>query len=257
MKTLSTPFQPEPQGRRGEKPIFAVGDLHGYADALITMLTHLEGVIAADYTGQDVDLVFLGDYVDRGPDPNGVITLARAGLSRDNVRHIALMGNHDRYLLQAAEIGGRSMTFQDWSIWLANGGGETLQGLGGLSYGSATPERVRDALGPANVAWLEALKTSFRSKDVLCVHAGVDPDVALDEQTEQAMVWIREPFLSLAARTDGPWPFAVTVVHGHTIGAHGLFANRIGVDTGGYATGVFSAVEIAARGVGVHHVTRR
>lgn len=256
MKTVSTPFQPAPNNRHPARPLFAVGDVHGCDDALAALLQHVGGVIERRYVGRAVDLVYLGDYVDRGPDPLGVLRRVNAGLGIERVREIALMGNHDRFLLQAARIDGRSMDFTDWAIWLSNGGRETLAGLGGLGYSDATPERLRDALGADLVDFLGTLQLNFRSGEIYCAHAGVDPDVALERQTEQALLWIREPFLSVAARGDGGWPFDVAVVHGHTIGAHGVFANRVGVDTGGYATGVFSVAEFCDEGVRLHHVTR-
>lgn len=256
MKTLMTPFQSAPGGRTPERPLFAIGDLHGHADALDLLLERIRSVLADEYAGVEVDLVYLGDFVDRGPDPWVTLDRARLGLGDPLVRETALMGNHDRYLVQAAGLAGRSMDFTDWAIWLANGGRETLAGLGDLTYRSATPEALRNALGPALMAFLGALQPNYRSGGVYCAHAGVDPDIALEDQTEHALLWIREPFLSAAARAGGPWPFEVTVVHGHTIGAHGVFANRIGVDTGGFMTGVFTAVEIGDRGARFHHIAR-
>lgn len=254
MKTVSTGYEPEPRGRRGERPIFAFGDMHGHLEPFERLLDHVAGVVVADYADEPVDAVFLGDFVDRGPDSAGVMRRAMRGLAAPNARTIALMGNHDRYLAQAAGIGGRRMGARDWTMWHFNGGADTLDSFGLPPRDQHPPEAIRDAMGDELTAWLGGLRGSWRSGEVFCTHAGVDPDIAIEDQTEEALLWIREPFLSLAARSDGAWPFSVTVVHGHTIGSHGLFQNRIGVDTGGYHTGVFSAVEISSGGVRFHHV---
>lgn len=255
MKLLVTPFQPEPHGRRPERPLFAVGDIHGYLDAFDGLLGHLRNVIEQERPSEPADIVYLGDFIDRGPNPKGVLERAALGLELPYVQERALMGNHDRFLLDAAYLRGRELSLTDWAVWLRNGGAETLAALGDLGFRDATPEALRAALGEPVCAFLRGLKPHWRTGDIFCAHAGVDPDIPLDAQTEQALIWIREPFLS-AAR-DGPaWRLGVTVTHGHTIGAHGVFANRIGVDTGGYQTGVFSAVEISDKGVRFHHLIR-
>lgn len=246
-------WAPMPFGRRPERPLFAVGDVHGHARPLAALLDHLRDVIAEDHAGRDVDLVFLGDYVDRGPDPLGVLARVRAGLDMPNVRTTALRGNHDLYLIEAAGIEGRPTSVESWAPWLSNGGDTTLLALG-LDLLSASSEKLLDALGPEIADFLAAAPYSFLTGDVLCVHAGVDPTQPLDLQSRRDLVWIREPFLSDAAEAERPWRPGVAVVHGHTPGTHGVFAHRIGVDTGGFASGVFSAVEIFEGAARFHHI---
>ncbi|MEL6980244.1 MAG: metallophosphoesterase [Pseudomonadota bacterium] len=250
-----TDFQALHANRRTPRPLFAIGDMHGHADALATMLAHLRLVIDAEYGAAPVDLVHLGDYVDRGPDPLGVMALVRDGLERDTVAEVALLGNHDWFLAAAAQLRGETLSLRQWNVWLSNGGRETLDALGELSYTTARPERILTALGPENATFLSNLSLSARFGDVLCVHAGIDPGIALDDQRQEDLIWIREPFLEPAEREQG-WPPDVLVVHGHTPSAHGVFPHRIGVDTGGFHTGVFTALEIRDGRARFHHVVR-
>lgn len=256
MRTAVTEFMALDPPRRTPRPLFAVGDLHGHADAAAAMLDHLRRTIVAEYGDDAVDLVYLGDYIDRGPDPLGVLALVRDGLGLSTTTETALTGNHDRFLASAAQLGGLTLDMRDWSVWLANGGRETLNALGGLGYMSATPERLRAELGVENAAFLEGLQLSVRFGDVLCVHAGVDPDVGLEAQADRDLYWMREPFLSRAETLEALWAPQVLVIHGHTPGSYGVFPHRIGVDTGGYATGVFSAVELRDGAARFHHVMR-
>lgn len=249
----TTPFQPLSNGRAPGRPLFAIGDVHGHADALDRLLEHLAALIGRDYSGREVDLVFLGDFVDRGRKPKETLDLVRRGLGVERVREHRLLGNHDRYLAQAAGLRGGRLDLPDWAVWIANGGRETMAGLGGLPL-RAAPERVREALGEENVALLETLELSMASGDVFCAHAGVRPDRLLADQTEQDLVWIREPFLSAAERADGDWMPGAYIVHGHSPHAYGVYEHRVGADTGGFATGVFTAAEICEQGVRLHHL---
>ncbi len=256
MRTTITDWEKLPQDRRPARPLFAIGDVHGHSDALAAQFDHLRAIIEQEHAGQDVDVVFLGDYVDRGPDPNGVLELIHDGLDLAHVHEAALIGNHDWMLMAAAGIRGLFLDVDDWAVWLGNGGRETLAGLGGINWRKATPERVQEGLSPKALATLNALGYSFRSGDILCVHAGVDPDRPLDAQRERDVLWIRDPFLRPAERATEPWAPGVTVVHGHTPNAYGVFAHRIGVDTGGYSTGIFTAVEIRTDGLRFHHTRK-
>ena len=254
MRLAVTEFTTLSPRRTAPRPLFAIGDIHGHAAALEPLLEHLDRVISAEYGSDPVDLVHLGDFIDRGPDPLGVLALARRGLGRASVRERTLMGNHDWFLIAAARLKGQTLGLDEWAVWLRNGGRETLEALGGLSYMTARPERLVAALGPENVAFLEGLELTARFGDILCVHAGVDPMLPLEDQRMQDLIWIREPFLEPAEIADGPWLPGVTVVHGHTPSAYGIKGHRIGVDTGGFSTGVFSAVEIREGSARFHHL---
>lgn len=240
---ISEDFAP-PGGRTPARPLIAVGDVHGYSAPLGALLAHLAEHIDDTYGAEPVDLVFLGDYVDRGPDPLGVFDLLRKGIGLPSVAQTNLMGNHDWFLAEAAGLLGVAPDPGLWPTWLQNGGVETLEGLGLPGDDSAEPDQIREALGTENVALLEGLGYSFHSGEVLCVHAGLDPRTPLDRQSKRDLLWIREPFLSWDSDPLERWELPVTVIHGHSPHANGVFAHRIGVDTGGFSTGIFSAVEL-------------
>lgn len=212
--------------------IYAVGDIHGRAD----LLFQLHDMIAADAgprPGVACYVVYLGDYVDRGPDVRAVLeTLSAGRLEGFTAMH--LMGNHEEEML--AFLDGES----DGYNWLQFGGRSTL-----LSYGVRLDEtfdiadrlvdarqRLRQALPPAHEAFLRNLKLSLSAGDYLFVHAGIRPGVPLAAQNQQDLLWIRDDFLNSDA------DHGQIVVHGHTISKQPeVRRNRIGIDTGAYASG--------------------
>lgn len=210
--------------------IYAIGDIHGRADLLRNMLER----IGADRKQRPVErpiLLFIGDYIDRGPSSREVIDILLK--CRDSGESIFLKGNHEafitRFLKEPAVLGD----------WRQCGGLETL-----LSYGlkpSFTPdegERVKlsgelaAAMSVDQRAFLNSLPLSFQCGGFLFVHAGIRPDIPLADQVEEDLLWIREDFLGSEA------PFGVFVVHGHTpVREPELRSNRINIDTGAFATG--------------------
>ncbi|MEL6316854.1 MAG: serine/threonine protein phosphatase, partial [Pseudomonadota bacterium] len=104
--------------------------------------------------------------------------------------------------------------------------------------------------------FLNNLPLFHETPDIIFVHAGIRPGLELYEQIEDDLLWIRRPFLDPAEDPGHPWPFGRTVVHGHTPDAFGVHPHRIGVDSGGYATGVFTAVEINSVGLRYHQLIR-
>ena len=254
MRIDITEWRRLPSDRTPARPMIAIGDIHGHADALEAMFDHFRLYIPDAYGDAAVDLVHLGDFVDRGPDPVGVLKLVREGIGLTSVSECAIMGNHDWYLVEAAELRGVPMTELDRSMWLQHGGLETLTALN-LTPRSTAAE-VREALGPEQTAMLLRFVRYFRTGDVLCVHAGVDPLSPLSEQNPHDLMWIREPFLTTGGNPNGAWPIDLTVVHGHTPTSNGIYPHRIGVDTGGFQTGVFSAIEMTKDGVRFHRVVR-
>ena len=187
---------------------FAIGDIHGCHRALLELLA----LCREHAQGQDHRFVFIGDYVDRGPDSRAVIATLR-GLGQRGTGNVAcLMGNHEELMLDAIDSG-------DPTWWLNNGGGETLR-----SYG------IRDqaSLPPEDVAWIRSLGLSFDDGKRFFVHAGVDPDLALDAQPREALLWIRDKFHQ-ATRDYGR-----LIVHGHTPTHDArpeMRPNRINIDT--------------------------
>ncbi|WP_307730388.1 metallophosphoesterase family protein, partial [Alsobacter ponti] len=171
--------------------IFVVGDLHGRADLLAAMLSEIETHAA----GRPRRVIFLGDYIDRGPDSAGVLARVRALQAEDPDGVTCLMGNHEQMLLLARQDAAAR------AVWLDNGGVATL-----ASFGAAdVSDLPRDV-----VAWISGLPT-FAEDDVrYYVHAGLDPDTPLERQSDADRLWIREPFIG------SDHDFGKHVVHGHT-----------------------------------------
>lgn len=237
------PFDPSsltaavPAGRR----CYAVGDVHGRVDLLRRMLDDIRRDAAARGDAQTF-LVFLGDYIDRGPCSREVIeVLATENLSW--AKPVYLKGNHEEVFSQVLQ-GDVGILRQ----WLEIGGLETCEsyGLSRAAWAENNPERFHERLlrlVPANhIAFLDNLYDSFSLGDYLFVHAGVRPTVPLEEQNPLDLRWIREEFL--LATSD----FGRLVVHGHTISAEPeLRANRIGIDTGAYRTNRLTALALEGR----------
>lgn len=214
---------------------YAIGDVHG----CLAELTRLIDSIAADCRafGGAVHLVFLGDYVDRGPASSGVIDLL-AGGALPGEHHRFLMGNHEEAMLEVLDGDAESL-----GGWLRFGGMQTLESYGidrGEVYrlGIDLPARLRGAVPPAHVAFLRGLEDQVRIGDYLFVHAGVRPGTPLDQQERFDLRWIRDEFLE-----DEETDHGVMVVHGHTIAAEpDVRRNRIGIDTGCYSSGRLTAL---------------
>lgn len=198
---------------RAEVLTFAIGDVHGCSLALRRLLGACE-----DYAkGKAFRLVFIGDYIDRGPDSAGVIEAIRA---LDNP--ICLMGNHEELLIEALRTG-------DDANWLHNGGDATLE-----SYGIGAAQDLPEA----DRAFIEALQFSFDDGQRFYVHAGIMPGIPLDAQDPDILLWIREPFLSSGA------DHGRLIVHGHTPQRSGrpeVLPNRINLDTACVYGGVLTA----------------
>lgn len=219
--------------------LYAVGDIHGRVDLLDALLGQIEDDAKASRAGKKT-LVFLGDYVDRGPDSCGVIEKLIADLPEGFAKHF-LKGNHEALLL------GFLDDPETLDLWLLNGGAATMASYGvdinGLDRLSASPETWRDAfaasLPDSHRKFFAQLELSLAAGDYLFVHAGVQPDRPLDAQIEADLIWIRTPFL------DWTRPFGKMIVHGHTPGrAPVIRSNRIGIDTGACFTDRLTALKL-------------
>ena len=187
----------------------------------------------------DTVLVFVGDLIDRGPSSAGVVERLRT-YRRPGVRPIFLLGNHEEVLLRILE-GDSSLV----RSWLRFGGAQCFASYDGDPKLLATlPEEqaiahIRDAIPDEHADFLKDFADTFRFGDYLIVHAGIRPGVAIEEQRQSDLRWIREPFL--LDDTD----HGLVVVHGHTISPEvQVKPNRIGIDTGAFATGVLTALVI-------------
>ncbi len=233
--------------------VYVVGDIHGMIDHFAALIDAIEADDARLNRGEpraDTLVVLLGDLVDRGPDSAGVLTLAREWQLERRVR--ILLGNHEEMLLQS---------FDNEEVlrhFLRHGGRETLLSFGVPEdvYVEATYPQVQDlmrsTIPAAALDFIRSFEDVVRVGDYAFVHAGVRPGVPLGAQRASDLRWIRDPFLNHAERHEA------VIVHGHTItDTVDLRANRIGLDTGAYLSGVLSALcleggtrrVIAARGL--------
>jgi len=221
-----------PEGTR----VYAVGDIHGRLD----LLDRLHAIIVNDWNTaptQVAHLIYLGDYVDRGPNSAGVLER----LSQEmfvGFRRTLIGGNHEEMLLAFLDDPNAG------TAWRQLGGLETLlsyrvdvprvladQGFGGLANELAA--RIPDH----HLALLKSLTLATSVGDYFFCHAGVRPGVPLSAQTPRDLRWIRQEFLS------SDQDFGAVVVHGHSPTEQpDVRANRINIDTGAYATGCLTCL---------------
>ncbi|MDP1026675.1 metallophosphoesterase family protein [Sphingomonas sp. KR1UV-12] len=219
----------------GER-VYAVGDIHGCVVELDDLLGQIERDDAARGPA-DTTIVFLGDFVDRGPSSAQVIDrLLALRQRRPNTRF--LIGNHEELFIDA--LAGEDKPLR---LFTRVGGRETV-----LSYGmtpTAYDEADYDVLlaemqarVPAtHRVFLESLENMVVKGDYAFVHAGIHPDTALEDQRPRDLRWIREPFLSHRK------PLEKLIVHGHTIVETATPGPvRFPIDTGAYLTGVLTAL---------------
>jgi serine/threonine protein phosphatase 1 len=151
-----------------------IGDIHGMAAKFENLLGQIDMWCAANTRAELRRLIFLGDYIDRGPDSRQVLQIVQC-LQAKGV--ICLRGNHEQLMLRATE------SERDLTNFLANGGGATITSL-------CTPAAFRQAQ-----EWMRALPTSHEDELRYYVHAGIRPGVPLDQQTAYTKLWIRDSFL--------------------------------------------------------------
>lgn len=226
------------KGSRSSKPstppgvrICAIGDIHGCLDQFESLLGRIEEMLGSE----DYRLVFLGDYIDRGPDIAGVVArlIAIAEARPDTV---FLRGNHEAMLLEFL-YDPPSMA----AVFLGNGGEETLRsygcGIWGARNAHALADEAREKIPEAHLAFLRTTTFSEQIGDYFFCHAGVRPGVPLRKQSTDDLLWIRNRFL------DSDADFGAVVVHGHTPSTKPVTkANRIGIDTGAVFGGPLTAV---------------
>jgi serine/threonine protein phosphatase 1 len=223
--------------------IYAIGDLHGCPN-------ELEVVLDTIAPGRDDTVVFLGDYVDRGPGVRQLVDRLLA-LRAEAFTSVFLRGNHEDMLLSHLGIGGHH-----GDVYLENGGAMTL-----ASYGIPAGTR-----GPAGLAFLPAEHLEFFracglqhvAGAFLFVHAGIRPGVALADQDEEDLLWIREEFFSQ------PHALPYTVVFGHTPMREARIdlPYRIGLDTGLVYGNKLSCLDVGGQRLvqvarGARHATTR
>ena len=221
--------------------IAAIGDLHGRLDLLNLLQPDLDR--AATDPDRRLIEVYLGDYIDRGPSSRQVIDYMIRRKSLKDRDAVFLRGNHEQMLLVALEDD------QKFRQWVRYGGDATMMSYGVSPAGigpqcSELRKAFRAAIPPSHLEFFKNLQNIYSEGGFVFVHAGVRPGIPLDQQNEDDMLWIREPFLNSIAR------FGATVVHGHTPTTKlSLRPNRIGVDTGAYQTGILTCLFVTSDGV--------
>lgn len=232
-----------PQNKKHMPPpgtrLYAVGDVHGRPDLVDKILAR----IAKDAKKSRAELtkvVFLGDYVDRGPDSRGVVQRLMKPPPEGIDRLICLKGNHEDMLLRFLDHplhGGF-----EWI--LLNGGAATLASWGVDLPAILDSKQIKglhcdflDCLAPEERLFLAHLPLRHVEGGVVFVHAGIRPGIALTHQVPEDLLWIRDAFLDHAG------PHGKLVVHGHTVTFEPeLLPHRVGIDTGAWRTGTLTAL---------------
>ena len=222
-----------PEGVR----VYAIGDIHGRADLLGDLFARIDAD-RASFPLEKTIHVFLGDYVDRGPHSRLVLDLLiERGRTYPSVY---LKGNHESFVVEFME---NPAVLTNWRLF---GGLDTI-----LSYDlapSLSPDdqecielasNFNQALPEIHRRFLKGLALSFSCGDFYFVHAGVRPGVALSQQREEDLLWIREDFLLHEEA------YEKLIIHGHTpVIEPDVRPNRINIDTGAYATGRLTCMVI-------------
>ena len=203
--------------------IFAVGDIHGCFDKLVSLMERI------DIDLEKETLIFIGDYIDRGPGSKEVVDYL-IDLGRRESRVVFLKGNHE-LMLQEYLSGADRLSF------LYNGGGETL-----ASYMKSDDQHDESNLiPPTHLEFFKNLRLYYETDDYIFVHGGLKPSISLEAQDAWDMLWIRDDFI----RSD--FDFGKRVIFGHTPFREPLILdNKIGIDTGAVYGNKLTCVELPA-----------
>ena len=218
-----------------EVTVYVIGDIHGCLDPLLRTIEAIDADIAQRRPNYCAE-IYLGDYVDRGPDSAGVLECL---IQRQRMRRmIFIKGNHDE-MFEDFVSGKRAL-----ADWLPYGGGETLRSYGATAEQIVSNSEEIPLLIPAHhLNFLAQCEPSFQIEDYFFTHAGVKPGVPLNSQARADLMWIREEFLNYRGN------FGAIIIHGHSPVVESEFKpNRIGIDTGAYMTGHLCCLRIDANG---------
>jgi serine/threonine protein phosphatase 1 len=236
------------QGERAYPPapdgvtLYVIGDIHGRSDCLGSVHALIDRDIAHRASRDSVAEIYIGDYVDRGPDSMGVIDLLIQRFMTTRV--ILLRGNHELTM----ESFLRGLT--PFENWRKMGGLETI-----LSYdvdarallaneGTIRPRDLAERLPVSHIRFFSALQNFYVCGRYCFVHAGIRPGIPIARQSIEDLTWIRDDFLDFAGN------FGHIVVHGHTpVTAVDFLSNRVNIDTGAYVTNRLSVIRIDANGL--------
>ncbi|MDB5610969.1 MAG: metallophosphoesterase [Bradyrhizobium sp.] len=215
--------------------IYAVGDIHGRADLLIETIARIDDDLRRRPIEYAVE-VYLGDYIDRGPDSKTVIDLLAVRLVEN--RAVCLRGNHEALLESFLRDPA------NFHHWQQLGGMQTLASYGVYPVSRNETEfdlhrRFLSVFPRAHEVFLQCLRYGFCCGDFLFVHAGIRPNVPMEQQDIEDVLWIRHEFLN-SAEDHGKF-----IVHGHTPVPHpDIRHNRVNIDTGAWHTGTLTCIAI-------------
>lgn len=204
---------------------FVVGDVHGCFHTLVKLINQLP-MESGD------KLIFVGDYIDRGPHSKQVVDFVKE--LTESGQAIALMGNHEKMCVDANLGSGH------WGqTWMMNGGGATIESYDTRSEDERAIPPTFDTEARAkwhenlprvskeHVEWMASLPITHEVGDFFICHAGINPEFSLEEQREDDLLWIRNEFITYAM------PLSKRVVFGHTpFKKPQILSNKIGIDTG-------------------------
>jgi serine/threonine protein phosphatase 1 len=195
---------------------FIVGDLHGCREMLEKMLSIIP------WNPETDNLIFIGDYLDRGDDSKGVMDrLIKLSMETPNVK--CLMGNHESIFLDY-------LAGSDERTFLVNGGVPTLDSyrVNGTIY-----------IPPEHISFIQSMTTLIELEDYYIVHAGLKPGVAMEGQNIKDMLWIRENFIT------SDYNFGKKIIFGHTpFYSPYVTENKIGIDTGAVFGNKLTCIEL-------------
>ena len=215
--------------------IYAVGDIHGRADLLSEIIARIDDDVRRRPIAHTVE-VYLGDYVDRGPGSRAVLDLLSVRLVTN--RAVCLRGNHEAVM---------EAFLRDPAIlqhWLPLGGMRTLASYGIELHDETETaldlqRRFLDAFPRAHELFMQCLRDQFTCGDFLFVHAGIRPDIPIEHQDVNDLIWIRNEFLYSTRKHER------FIVHGHTPVPHpDIHHNRINIDTCAWRTGTLTCIAI-------------
>ncbi len=203
--------------------LYAIGDLHGSLESLERLMEKINPDLTRDR------LVFIGDYIDRGPQPKGVVNyIIRLKNQAPPGGIVCLKGNHEAMFLDfllGAEAG----------LFLFNGGLSTLQDYWGEDWSNL--ESL--VLPPDHAQFYQDLQLYYETPDYIFVHGGLKPGVPLADQEEEDLLWIRGEFIT------SPEDFGRRIIFGHTPFKQPLLMpNKIGIDTGAVYGNFLTAVKL-------------
>ncbi len=218
--------------------VYAIGDIHGRDDLFAQLLTMIADDHAARRPAQPI-IILLGDLVDRGPHSRQVVERAMT-LSADWPDVRLLMGNHEEVFLEA--LGGDIAVMR---FFVRIGGAQTIHSYGivGREYDAMDFAELAVALArqvpQTHIQFLSNALDLIEIGDYAFVHAGIRPGIALAAQSPSDLRWIRDEFL------DDSRDHGKIIVYGHSI-TDGVDEqpNRIGIDTGAFASGILTAIAL-------------